>query len=117
MENSDKYLETPPICIDVFAPSQASAYANNLAFDTRQIGLAVIELGGGRTRPQDPVDHAVGITHIAGRDWNGSDPICKIHARTDESCERAKTRILGAIREGGEIPNPVIERVEYSGAL
>ncbi|MCP4183813.1 MAG: thymidine phosphorylase [Hyphomicrobiales bacterium] len=117
MSNADKYLQTPPITVDVVAPPQAVAHANNLAFDTRQIGLAVIELGGGRTRPQDPVDHAVGITHIAGRDWNGSDPICKIHARTDESCDKAKFRILSAIRKGGEVPEPVIERVDYSGAL
>ncbi len=114
MESSDKYLETPPITVDVMAPPQAVTYANNLAFDTRQIGLAVIELGGGRTRPQDPVDHAVGITHIAGRDWNGNDPICKIHARTDESCDKAKFRVLSAIRKGGDVPQPVIERIDYS---
>jgi len=114
MSNADQYLQTPPITVDVFAPSQAQAYAGNLAFDTRQIGLAVIELGGGRTRPQDPVDHAVGITDIAGRDWNGSDPICKIHARTDESCDKAKFRILSAIRKGGDVPEPVLERVDYT---
>ena len=31
---------------------------------TRDIGLAVVELGGGRTRPDDKVDHAVGITRL-----------------------------------------------------
>ncbi|MCP4071075.1 MAG: thymidine phosphorylase [Hyphomicrobiales bacterium] len=114
MDKAEKYLETPPIIIDVLAPSQSASFANNLAFDTRQIGLAVIELGGGRTRPQDPVDHAVGITNIAGRDWNGSDPICRILARDEASCQRAKSRILASVRKGGSIQEPVIERVEYS---
>ena len=71
-------------------------------------------LSGGRTGSQDPVDHAVGIAHIAGRDRNGSDPLCKIHARTDESCDKAKFRVLSAIRKGGDVPEPVIERVDYS---
>ena len=31
---------------------------------TRDIGLAVVALGGGRTRPDDKIDHAVGITRL-----------------------------------------------------
>ncbi len=114
MENTDKYLETPPIMEDIFAPPEASSLASNFAFDTRQIGLAVIELGGGRTRPQDPVDHSVGITNIAGRDWNGSDPICRILARDEASLKRAKTRILAAMRQGSKARKPIIERIEAS---
>ena len=34
--------------------------------DTRAVGLAVVALGGGRTRPQDAIDHAVGIVALAG---------------------------------------------------
>ena len=34
--------------------------------DTRAVGMVVVALGGGRTRPQDPVDHAVGLTDLAG---------------------------------------------------
>src|SRR3954467_1585316 len=36
------------------------------AIETREIGLAVVRLGGGRTRPQDDVDPAVGFTELAG---------------------------------------------------
>ena len=74
----------------------------------------MIELGGGRTRPQDPVDHAVGITNIAGRNWNGSDPICRILARDEASLEAAKVRVLGAMEEGVKVASAVIERVEVS---
>lgn len=112
IEKFDSYLEQPPIIVDVYA--ETNDFASHLAFDTRQIGLAVIELGGGRTRPQDPVDHAVGITNIAGRDWNGSDPVCRILARDEASCEKAKTRILGAMRKGSDIPAAIIERIDAS---
>ncbi len=86
-------------------------FAGNLGFDTRQIGLAVIELGGGRTRPQDPVDHAVGITRIASRDWDGKSPLCEILARDQGSAERARRRILSAMRKGGTIPKAILERI------
>ena len=114
LENTQTYLETPALAIDVFAPHHAGSLTSNLSFDTRQIGLAVIELGGGRTRPQDPVDHAVGIINITGRNWNGSDPICQILARDETSLEAAKARVLGAMREGDEVVSAVIERVDAS---
>ena len=44
----------------------AARRASSPAIDTRRVGLAVVVLGGGRTRPQDAVDHAVGLT-VAGR--------------------------------------------------
>ncbi len=34
--------------------------------DVRAVGLAVVALGGGRVRESDPVDHAVGLTEVAG---------------------------------------------------
>ena len=107
----ENYLVVSPIVKDIFAEKGAEKFANSLSFDTRQIGLAVIELGGGRTRPQDDIDHAVGITNICGRDWSGTDPICQIHARDDESFEKAKSRVLGAMRSGGKIPNAIIEHI------
>ena len=36
------------------------------AIDTRALGLAVVALGGGRTRAEDPIDHSVGLTELAG---------------------------------------------------
>ncbi len=35
--------------------------------DTRAVGMAVVALGGGRTRPQDSIDHSVGLTDLAAR--------------------------------------------------
>jgi len=106
------YLGTPPVRRTIVASAEQSTNCKGrLAFDTRQIGLAVIELGGGRTRPQDRIDHAVGLTNIARRDWDGETPICEILARDEASADRAEKRILGAIRQGHEAPLAVLERI------
>lgn len=113
IERPEAHLEDAPLQIEVFADQHhVENCSANLAFDTRHVGLAVIELGGGRTRPQDPVDHAVGLTNIAGRDWDGSSPICILHARNEASAEKARKRILNAIRPGVGAPQPVLEIID-----
>lgn len=112
VERCDAYLPKPSLCRPLFAPAeQAAALAGRLGFDTRELGLAVIELGGGRTRPEDGIDHAVGLVAIAGRDWDGQSPVCEIWARDEASAEKARRRILAAMRRGGEVPPAVIERI------
>jgi thymidine phosphorylase len=72
------------------------------AIDTRGLGLAVIELGGGRRLPGDPIDHAVGLTDLAGK---GSmiargEPLAVIHARDEASFDRAAMAVAKAYRLG-----------------
>jgi thymidine phosphorylase len=49
--------------------------------DTRELGLAVIRLGGGRTKPAGTIDHAVGLSDIVSVgqiiDWD--QPLCNLH--------------------------------------
>jgi len=73
------------------------------AIDTRAVGMVVVALGGGRTRPQDPVDHAVGLTSLAGiGDVVGPDrPLAIVHARTDEQVAQAADLLRAAYRIGG----------------
>jgi len=72
------------------------------AIDTRGVGLAVVALGGGRTRPQDAIDHAVGITALAGiGDAAGPGrPLGLVHARNEAGFEAARARLLAAYRLG-----------------
>jgi thymidine phosphorylase len=113
VDNPQAHIETAPFALEVHATAeQREQCSGRLAFDTRQIGLSVIELGGGRTRPQDPVDHAVGLTRLAGRDWDGKDPLCIIHARNKADAARAQARILGAVRPGSERPPAILEIVD-----
>jgi thymidine phosphorylase len=62
--------------------------------DVREVGLAVLELGGGRTHPDQAIDHAVGLTDVLGIGESG--PLCVIHARDEQSAERATQRIRRA---------------------
>lgn len=111
VERMDDHLPKAPVIRDV-SWTGADAPVGRLAFDTRELGLAVIELGGGRTRPQDTIDHAVGLTDIAPRNWDGASPLCRIHARDEETFERARRRILASIRAGDtQDPPAIIERI------
>ena len=50
--------------------------------DVRALGLAVVALGGGRTRPQDRVDPRVGLDRVApiGAAVGPEQPLCFVHA-------------------------------------
>ncbi|WP_232302426.1 hypothetical protein [Elstera litoralis] len=54
------YLPLPALTVDI----PASRAGIVTAIDTREIGLAVVAIGGGRTRSADPVDPLVGLTEI-----------------------------------------------------
>jgi thymidine phosphorylase len=67
--------------------------------DGRALGLAVIALGGGRTHPADAVDHAVGLSEVAGYgEWIGADrPFAIVHARTEADLEAAARALEAAV--------------------
>jgi thymidine phosphorylase len=68
--------------------------------DAKAIGLTLVELGGGRKRPDEIIDLAVGLTDfVQVGDRTGPDrPLCTIHARDEASFERAAARIRAAVR-------------------
>ena len=87
--------------------------------DTRAVGMVVVALGGGRTRPQDSVDHAVGLTSLAGLgDEVGADrPLAIVHARTQAQVDEATVLLRAAYRIGGRAKraNPVVlDRITVS---
>ncbi len=61
VENFDAHLVLAPHMREV--RSRESGVVRSL--DTRQIGVAVIELGGGRRLATDTIDHSVGLSAIA----------------------------------------------------
>jgi thymidine phosphorylase len=78
------------------------------------VGLTVIDLGGGRHKKEDKIDPSVGIVfHVeVGSRVNAGQPLCTIHAATDEAAAHAEERVAGAIRIGSEAieaPKLVIE--------
>ena len=83
--------------------------------DVRAVGVAIIGLGGGRARETDQIDHAVGLTEVARpgeRVGPGERPLAIVHARDEESAERAAAALREACQVGAgdaaETP-PVLE--------
>jgi thymidine phosphorylase len=68
--------------------------------DTRLLGLAIIQLGGGRTRPEDEIDHAVGLSEIQGlgAEVGTARPFALVHANSDDAADQAVRRIRTAIK-------------------
>jgi thymidine phosphorylase len=86
------------------------------ACDTRAVGLAVIELGGGRRRVEDRVDPAVGIDDILplGTMVSKSDSIAVIHAADEASAEAAAVLLQKAYEIGqtdGTQPPVIRQRI------
>jgi thymidine phosphorylase len=107
-----EHMQRAPLQVAV-AADRSGAVA---AVDTRAVGMVVVALGGGRTRPQDPVDHAVGLTSLAGiGDVVGSDrPLAIVHARTDAQVAQAGDLLRAAYRIGGRAKpprEPVLDRI------
>jgi thymidine phosphorylase len=82
----------------------------------RDIGVAVVALGGGRTRPQDPVDHAVGFSELAGLGArvDRERPLGVVHARSEAAAEAAARALRQAYTIGvsAELGAPIVlERI------
>jgi thymidine phosphorylase len=99
-----KHLERAAIVCEVFAERSGPV----TAIDTRRVGLAVVVLGGGRARPQDHVDHAVGLTELApiGEHVDDARPLAVVHARTEAAAAAAATEVRAAYRVGRRAPAP-----------
>jgi thymidine phosphorylase len=85
-ERPDVYLQRAPVQLRVPAPRDGYL----AACETRALGLAVVELGGGRKRAADPIDHRVGISAFLplGSPVSEGEPIAMVHARTEEDARR-----------------------------
>jgi pyrimidine-nucleoside phosphorylase len=82
--------------------------------DTEALGMAVIDLGGGRRRMGDAVNHSVGIEMLVkiGDEIASGEPIANVFAERKVSA--IVSRVSGAITIGdspGEWPEFIVERV------
>lgn len=88
------YLPVAPIVREV--PSPQKGFVGSI--ETRALGLAVVTLGGGRTRPEDKIDHAVGLTALQpiGAQMEQGDPLALVHARDEAAAEAAVRAVQAA---------------------
>jgi thymidine phosphorylase len=111
LENYASHLPKAPIIRHVMAASDGIV----AHIDTRALGIAVIELGGGRRVASDKIDPAVGLTALAGRASRvGRDrPLALVHARDEATFERAAFALRKAYRLGSAAApaSPVLDRI------
>jgi thymidine phosphorylase len=87
LERRVSHLPTAP----VMRPVEATIAGTVQDILSRNIGVAVVALGGGRRRAHDSIDHAVGFSSLAGigERVDGARPLGIVHARTEAAAEAA----------------------------
>ncbi len=95
-------LPRAPVIREVTAPR--AGIVTRLA--ALPIGIAALELGGGRRTKDDEIDHAVGIVCSAkrGQTVEEGQVLADIHARDDDSAARAAEQVLAAYSITDEPP-------------
>jgi thymidine phosphorylase len=113
MERAGKHLVAAPVIRD----AKPAARGTVTAIDTRAVGIAVIELGGGRRNPTDKIDHSVGFSRLAaiGEPVGPNRPLGVIHARSEDDAAKAAEALRAAYSIGATAPHErpvVVARVE-----
>jgi thymidine phosphorylase len=96
LERPDQHLPLASVVIDVLPQFVGRVRS----VDTRAVGLAVVALGGGRSRPQDGVDHAVGLRSLAavGQSVGPDRPLGTVIARDRAAARTAAEKMRAAYR-------------------
>ncbi len=77
--------------------------------DARIVGETSVDLGAGRTKKGDPIDHAVGIiVHFkVGERVKTGEPLFTIFANDRQKLEAARQRLLGAVEWSDQPVDPL----------
>jgi pyrimidine-nucleoside phosphorylase len=93
-------------------PAPRSGYLEGI--DAAEVGLAVVDLGGGREEKGQPIDHSVGVVvhHKVGDLVQKGTPLFTVHANDEGRLEKARERVLAAhtFSDGPVQPPPLFYR-------
>ena len=109
-------LPVAPVQVPIASPGDGFIES----IDALAVGLASLELGAGRVRKEDKVDHAAGLVIEApvGAKVRAGDPLVTVHARSKELVDRVTPRLEKAWRLADhEVKRPphVLARVDKDG--
>lgn len=105
MDRPEKYMPQAAI-VKPFYPEKKGTVSG---MDARALGIGIVSLGGGRAKPSDDVDHAVGLTQIAriGEEVGpGAAPLAMIHAQNEEAWQKMAQSLSAAIAVSDQRPSP-----------
>ncbi len=111
VESYDKYLPQAAIVRPVYAEREGFAYS----MVTRELGLAVVTLGGGRRKPGDALDYSVGLSNVCalGQAIDKATPLAVIHAQSEDAFEEAARAVRSAIEIADKQPEKTPEIYQY----
>lgn len=112
LEHPGRYLSRAP----VIRPCTAERSGHVVGMNARQVGIAVVALGGGRAHADDAIDPSVGLGEVTdvGVPIRAGNPLCMVHAASESDADAAIALVRKAIRIGDSAPaeRPVVmERV------
>ncbi len=98
LDHAGRYLAQAP----VVRPCTAERPGHVVGMDAREVGIAVVTLGGGRRHADDAIDPSVGLTEVieVGAPVHAGSPLCLIHAASDADAEEAIAVLRAAIHIG-----------------
>jgi thymidine phosphorylase len=110
--HSARYLAHAP----VIRPCNAEQSGYVVGMNARDIGIAVVAMGGGRTHADDAIDPSVGLSDVIniGAPVRAGSPLCIVHAASEDDAAVAIDAVRRALHIGDAPPveRPVlIERV------
>jgi thymidine phosphorylase len=88
-------LQTAPVMRELLSP-RAGVLSR---LDVRALGLAVVELGGGRRKPGDALDPRVGLDRVLapGSAVQAGQPLLRVHAADEAAADAALQALLAAL--------------------
>jgi thymidine phosphorylase len=112
LDHAGRYLPRAP----VVKPCTAERSGHVVGMDARQVGIAVVALGGGRSHADDAIEPSVGLTDVidVGASVRADTPLCVVHAASAGDADEAIAMLRAAIRIGDTPPAAkpiVLERV------
>ncbi|MEJ2444476.1 MAG: thymidine phosphorylase [Exilibacterium sp.] len=121
IDKPDDYLTAAPVTVPFFADIAEGREKALASIDVRALGNAIVELGGGRRRPQDKVNHAVGLSAVKGlgEKVDNGEPLAIVHAASRADADKALARLRDAyiFSDSTEMPGPaIVQRLTSLGA-
>ncbi|WP_299153492.1 thymidine phosphorylase [uncultured Tateyamaria sp.] len=112
VENFARFLPEAPVIREISATGQGFV----AAIDGEALGLAVVDLGGGRAVESDTINPAVGLRDVVrlGTKVDRGQPLAVIHAARAADADRAEAALRAAITVGpraAPIPDLIADRV------
>jgi len=107
LERPQQYLTPAPVVLPVPAPRDGVLSA----MKTREIGLIIVEMGGGRRQAGDAIDFRVGLSEVRhlGSRFKAGETMALVHAADEASAARAVAAYQAACTLGeAYVPTPIV---------